>query len=634
MLIPDNETAVDFLNYESIADTVAELVLSSKSHAISIGVHGDWGAGKSSVLKMLQVKVEKNPNNLCLWFNGWIFQDFEDTKTILLESIIAEIAKKKNISTKAKTLVSSLMKRVDWMKLAKQGGKLAIKHGPGIALSLATGLPSPDQIGLVIDGLKGKFLEEGTSDDVIEKLEEAEEFLKSEQAIEKVAAEEIGKFRIDFEKLLKETNIEQVVVLIDDLDRCLPKTTIEILEAIKLFLFVPKMAFIIAADEGMVEYAVKQHFPNLQSNYSLVSYAHNYLEKLIQVPFRIPALGIQETKIYIILLLVQTIVGEEHTGFKSLLQQAKKLINTPWLDGKLTQEDITKIDAEKKDQLNKVYFLGEQIGSILAEGTKGNPRQIKRFLNSLFVREAIARSKGFGEQINQSILVKLMLIERFKTDFYETVVNEAINSPEGFAQIFNELERSVNLIQANDDDTSNEEVKKWTDDPWLRDWYAIHTEHSLTETDLRPYIFVSKDKRILMTNNTLDSLRNLADKLAATVSLSINQHKQEVEQLNDNNARKLFEILKEKVILEDNWNAEPKAFPGIKLLVEHKKFLKTDLISFVKSLDITKLGAWIVKGWNNILSNEEQKELLKPWAEQDLNSVLKTMATKALKTLN
>jgi hypothetical protein len=229
-----------------------------------------------------------------------------------------------------------------------------------------------------------------------------------------------------------------------------------------------------------------------------------------------------------------------------------------------------------------------------------------------------------------------MLVERFKLDFYELVVNQAINSKEGFAQILNEFERPANLIQTNDDDTPNEEVKKWTDDPWLREWYAIHTEPSLTETDLRPYIFVSQDKRILMSNSALDSLRNLAERLATTSAFSINQHKhkQEVEQLNDNDARKLFEILKGKAISEDNWNAPPKAFPGITLLVEHKKFLKIDLMNFVKSLDITKLGVWVIKGWNKILSGEEQKELLKPWAEQDSNSALKKMSTKALGTLN
>ncbi len=52
-------------------------------------------------------------------------------------------------------------------------------------------------------------------------------------------------------------------MLVDDLDRCLPDTAIETLEAIRLFVFTTKTAFVIAADEGMIEYAVKKHFPDL-----------------------------------------------------------------------------------------------------------------------------------------------------------------------------------------------------------------------------------------------------------------------------------------------------------------------------------------------------------------------------------
>lgn len=44
ILIPDHETAVDFLNYEAIAGTAIELLNDTRERALSIGVHGDWGA--------------------------------------------------------------------------------------------------------------------------------------------------------------------------------------------------------------------------------------------------------------------------------------------------------------------------------------------------------------------------------------------------------------------------------------------------------------------------------------------------------------------------------------------------------------------------------------------------------------
>ncbi|TGS78785.1 NTPase KAP, partial [Mesorhizobium sp. M2D.F.Ca.ET.178.01.1.1] len=82
---------------------------------------------------------------------------------------------------------------------------------------------------------------------------------------ENTAPHRIHQFRQDFEQLLSEAKIDRLVVLVDDLDRCLPETAIATLEAIRLFLFVPNAAFVIAADEGMIEYAVRRHFPELPS---------------------------------------------------------------------------------------------------------------------------------------------------------------------------------------------------------------------------------------------------------------------------------------------------------------------------------------------------------------------------------
>src|SRR6202043_172476 len=105
-------------------------------------------------------------------------------------------------------------------------------------------------------------------------------------------------------RLLKEAGIKQLIVLIDDLDRCLPDTAIETLEAVRLFLFTDRPPFGGAADEAMIEYAVRKHFPELPDTTGPRDYARNYLEKLIQVPFRIPALGETETRIYVTLLLI------------------------------------------------------------------------------------------------------------------------------------------------------------------------------------------------------------------------------------------------------------------------------------------------------------------------------------------
>ena len=111
--------------------------------------------------------------------------------------------------------------------------------------------------------------------------------------------QEIQAIRECFEQTLSEMGAT-LVVLIDDLDRCLPPTTISTLEAIRLFLFLENTAFVIAADDSMIKHSMRRHFDGL--NETLVT---NYFDKLIQIPIRVPPLGTQEVRAYMMLLFVE-----------------------------------------------------------------------------------------------------------------------------------------------------------------------------------------------------------------------------------------------------------------------------------------------------------------------------------------
>lgn len=65
MILTDNETKVDLLNNEAIAITINELLRSRPDHPVTIGVHGDWGAGKSSVLEMIEANFTNQDDVLC-----------------------------------------------------------------------------------------------------------------------------------------------------------------------------------------------------------------------------------------------------------------------------------------------------------------------------------------------------------------------------------------------------------------------------------------------------------------------------------------------------------------------------------------------------------------------------------------
>jgi hypothetical protein len=210
------------------------------------------------------------------------------------------------------------------------------KRAGGLALTAFTGIPTPDQIGAIVGSLEAVIADPAklaTKENLSTAIDEVKAVLKPGES--KNVPEEVEAFRKAFDQLLKDAGIKQLIVLIDDLDRCLPDTAIETLEAIRLFVFTARTAFVVAADEAMIEYAVRKHFPDLPDSTGPRDYARNYLEKLIQVPFRIPALGETETRIYVTLLLAGAEIGENDADYAKLIGVAREKLKRPWTSGGL-----------------------------------------------------------------------------------------------------------------------------------------------------------------------------------------------------------------------------------------------------------------------------------------------------------
>ena len=316
MILTDNETRVDLLNNEAIAACIIALLSEHPSRPVTVGVHGDWGAGKSSILEMIEAALVDKHDVLCLKFNGWRFQGFEDAKIALIEGIVTGLVEKRPALRKAAGVVKDIFRRIDWLKVAK--------HAGGLALTAFTGIPTPDQLRGILGGLESILADPAklaTKENLDAVIGNVKSVMKDETESKNVP-QEIGEFRKAFDDLLKQAGIKRLIVLIDDLDRCLPDTAIETLEAIRLFVLTNHTAFVVAADEAMIEYAVRKHFPELPDTSGPRDYARNYLEKLIQVPFRIPVLGETETRIYVTLLLIGATIGEDDEGYKRFLLNA------------------------------------------------------------------------------------------------------------------------------------------------------------------------------------------------------------------------------------------------------------------------------------------------------------------------
>lgn len=465
--------------------------------------------------------------------------------------------------------------------------------------------------------------------------------------------EEIGAFRKAFNNLLKEAGVKQLIVLIDDLDRCLPETAIETLEAIRLFVFTSQTAFVIAADEPMIEYSVRQHFPDLPDTTGPLTYARNYLEKLIQVPFRIPSLGETETRIYVTLLLAGAELGEDDPDFNRLIAVARERLRKPWESGALDASTVKTALGEKAARAQNALILSDQIGPILASGTKGNPRQIKRFLNSLLLRQRTADARGFGDEVKLPVLAKLMLAERFLPRLFDQIASAAASSPKGHCDDLAPLESAVEektrttstAPKSGARGEIEEDGKKvgiiesvkppesallteWLSSKSIRAWAAI--KPFLAGVDLRPYLFVTKDRKDYFgAASVLGHLASVAEQLLGP-KITVQNMEADLKRLAPPEAEQVFEAVRGRIIGGDVFDTEPPGIAGLVVLVRAHPTLQSSLLDFLESLPIDKLGPWAAKGWESALRDSAIQarfgRLLEMWATTARNPLLKAAA--------
>jgi hypothetical protein len=638
--LSDQETKVDLLNNEAIAKTIVRLIEETVDSAVTIGVHGDWGAGKSSVLEMVEKAFPDEGDVLCLKFSGWQFQGFEDAKIALIEGVVNGLIEKRSLTTKAADEVKRILKSVDWLKVAKKGGGLAL------TAAFTGGIPLvglDDLVGAAIAGVKNALTDKDAREAAIKQIEEFKKE-KSDESTSKSVPKEIKEFRAAYKELIKKAGIKRLVVLIDDLDRCLPQTAIETLEAIRLFVLWDKTAFIVGADEGMIEIAVRDHFKNLpeidaasnNARESGQNYTRSYLEKLLQVPFRIPALGETETGIYVTLLLLGRALGEESPEFAKLLTLGRAALSKPW-EGKGIDHDAIKAAvgerfAEVVDALN----LADRVSPVLAAGTKGNPRQIKRFLNALALRLAVAQERGFGNAIEQPHLAKVMLAEMFlHSTVFDHIATTAASSEDGICPEIALIEKvaagGTDSTQARGEENASSEatnsvIDEWKTRPDVMRWAAVKPD--LGAISLKPYLFVIKDRK-----NYLGSAAPLPPKLAAVLEkllggdMSAKSALGDVRGLNLAEAVLLFDALRRKVREVSNFELRPVAMAGIAVLVEAHPSLQGRYVDILETLPPDRVGLWVASGHAFVTEAAPKariEALREKWKKATKNPLLRT----------
>lgn len=572
----DTESKEDYLNFGEVSQIVTEILETEAMLPVSIGIFGNWGAGKSSLLNLIEQQI-KPDEWIVIKFDAWLYQGFDDARTALLETIanhLIQAAKnKETILQKSKNLLA----RIDGLRLA---GWLA----EGAAL--AAGFPT--------FGLVSKIF--GTAQNALDGIQDATE---SKQVVEtgkeivdsgrkliapqkqQTPPQQIDEFRKEYGEILQDLG-KKLVIVIDNLDRCLPANAIQTLEAIRLFLFLNRTAFIIAADEEMIRHSVAEHYKDL-------SYRHqiDYLDKLIQIPIRVPKAGVLEIRAYLYMLYAihQKVPPEKLANLRQFLETH---LQQSWQDQSLNSEQVAKTIEEQHNQaLLSDFERANRIAPLLANSPNihGNPRIVKRILNTIKMRAQIANKRQIP--LEEAIITKLVIFERCVDSDVVTNFYQRINEEEGKPELLKELENNneQNLSKLSENKPIQAFIKEWA-----------KLEPKLSNVDLRAAIYLSRETIPLNTYTAQLSQKAqqaLSILLKATSRTGSQNTQNAIQGLIIDEQISVMETLIEQLRKVDNWDKSPNGFVGACLLAENSEDGARILNRFIIELKQSVKKPWL-----------------------------------------
>ena len=278
----DREEDQAYFHFDEFAVTLARLIADQNTKTpLTIGVSGSWGAGKTTLLRRVQRQLDATPSLLertkpallkfanpdeniesqfrvcrTVWFNAWKYNDEDELLVALMRVIVQAMADDSLVHKVIGKLLDPSYPRRDVVNTVLGWFTIQV---PGLEIKLDTGEPQPTVF--------------------TEKTALLDQF---DEAFDRLLATWVH-HKLNIKKIDPKEGV--LVVFIDDLDRCLPGKTVQVLEAVKLFLDRPGCIFVLGADTEVVGQAVEKYYQN-----PLVTgqKASDYLDKIIQLRFELP----------------------------------------------------------------------------------------------------------------------------------------------------------------------------------------------------------------------------------------------------------------------------------------------------------------------------------------------------------
>lgn len=578
----DKESTEDYLNFGEVSQLAVDVLTTKNMLPVSIGIFGNWGAGKSSLLKLIEKKLKQDEKKwIVINFDSWLYQGYDDARAALLEVIATALTKAAGENESLISKTKRLLSRVDGFRAM---GFLVEEA------ALFAGVPTGGLLSRIIgafrnatDGIQSQEEYEVLSNLAKEGQQAASGLIKPE--VKKSPPQQIDAFRQEYEEILKELD-KPLIVVIDNLDRCLPANAIHTLEAIRLFLFLTNTAFIIAADEDMIRSSVADYFKGASQRHQI-----DYLDKLIQVPIRVPKAGVREIRSYLFMLyaIEHGLKGEKLTTLRDGLEKA---LQQSWKDEPISRQDALKMTGESEDSnLALAFARADRIAPVLANSPiiHGNPRIVKRLLNVVKMRSQIAKRRAMP--LDEAIITKLVIFERCvgvdgTADLYHLVDIE-----QGIPQLLVQLEKADGQIPSG-------APKTWTDNSTTKAFIAqwAQLEPRLGGIDLRAAIYLSRETMPIGAYvvglspsgrealNALIELKNTSSPTAEGLLKALPREEQ----------IPVMEGLISQLRRVSDWDRKPKGFSGACLLARHSADAASILIRYLQELQQgIKSPAWM-----------------------------------------
>ena len=290
---------VDYLQRDVYAKFLADIIRNKdNTPPLTIGLYAPWGYGKTHLIYLIKKHLKNDKTIKFIDFDAWQYNDQEHIWAALVMKFMQQC--EKNLFFYLRYLIWKLSKFVTYencLKLLIYWGIMAVfipEYLPEISKFVSILIAHP-----VIFSFIFTFLP-----DLIKypNFNINNEFL---QCFKMPTYNEHLGFRNDVTELINLTinhltrHNQRIVLVIDNLDRCSQENIMKILDAISQFLtnctngenHNHNIATIFAIDHEIVKAAVKSKLAvnNMQDANKLDNKAEEYLDKIINIPFTIPA---------------------------------------------------------------------------------------------------------------------------------------------------------------------------------------------------------------------------------------------------------------------------------------------------------------------------------------------------------